>query len=341
MRGRGGRADRRDARRGGRGARGRPLGDDRAARRRPRSTGASRPPPLRDAVPWEPVQLWWGDDRFVPRDHPLSNVHVDDVRPARDRRDERRIRDRRLRRRRLAGRSAGAPIPAGERPPVPDRRRRSPRAQGPDWARASATRRSCARPGRRSRTAGRSSTSSSLGIGPDGHILSVFPGSAAFDSDEPVLGDPGADPHRAARRPGDAQPADRRRARRRSSSSPTARRRPTILGAVLGAERDERRLPGPARPPRGRDLDPRRGGRSALAPVTGVACPAAGRDSRSGGPAPDDAAAIADVYLAAYRRDVHVPARPLRRRGPPLARRRSSPAARGRGSRKTAGGSWR
>ena len=31
-------------------------------------------PPLRDAVPWADVHVWWGDDRFVPRDHPLSNV---------------------------------------------------------------------------------------------------------------------------------------------------------------------------------------------------------------------------------------------------------------------------
>jgi 6-phosphogluconolactonase len=30
--------------------------------------------PLRDQVPWELVHIWWGDDRFVPRDHPLSNV---------------------------------------------------------------------------------------------------------------------------------------------------------------------------------------------------------------------------------------------------------------------------
>ncbi len=29
--------------------------------------------PLRDLVPWDHVQVWWGDDRFVPRDHPLSN----------------------------------------------------------------------------------------------------------------------------------------------------------------------------------------------------------------------------------------------------------------------------
>jgi 6-phosphogluconolactonase len=30
--------------------------------------------PLRGRVPWPAVHAWWGDDRFVPRDHPLSNV---------------------------------------------------------------------------------------------------------------------------------------------------------------------------------------------------------------------------------------------------------------------------
>jgi 6-phosphogluconolactonase len=29
--------------------------------------------PLRDRVPWDRVHVWWGDDRLVPRDHPLSN----------------------------------------------------------------------------------------------------------------------------------------------------------------------------------------------------------------------------------------------------------------------------
>lgn len=30
--------------------------------------------PHRDEVPWQRVHVWWGDDRYVPRDHPLSNV---------------------------------------------------------------------------------------------------------------------------------------------------------------------------------------------------------------------------------------------------------------------------
>ncbi len=36
--------------------------------------------PWRDAIPWPAVQVWWGDDRYVPRDHPLSNVKpLDDI----------------------------------------------------------------------------------------------------------------------------------------------------------------------------------------------------------------------------------------------------------------------
>ena len=41
-----------------------------------------------------------------------------------------------------------------------------------------------------------------LGIGPDGHLLSVFPGSPAIGSDRLALGDPGADPRRARTCPG-------------------------------------------------------------------------------------------------------------------------------------------
>lgn len=36
--------------------------------------------PLRDLVPWADIHVWWGDDRYVPRDHPLSNVKpFDDI----------------------------------------------------------------------------------------------------------------------------------------------------------------------------------------------------------------------------------------------------------------------
>ena len=35
---------------------------------------ALRVAPLRDVVPWGSVHVWWGDDRFVPRADPLSNA---------------------------------------------------------------------------------------------------------------------------------------------------------------------------------------------------------------------------------------------------------------------------
>jgi 6-phosphogluconolactonase len=36
--------------------------------------------PLVDDVPWQQIHIWWGDDRFVPRSHPDSNVTaLDDV----------------------------------------------------------------------------------------------------------------------------------------------------------------------------------------------------------------------------------------------------------------------
>jgi 6-phosphogluconolactonase len=36
-----------------------------------RALGSS---PLRERVDWQRVHVWWGDDRFVPADHPASNV---------------------------------------------------------------------------------------------------------------------------------------------------------------------------------------------------------------------------------------------------------------------------
>jgi 6-phosphogluconolactonase len=196
--------------------------------------------PLRDEVPWDRVQVWWGDDRFVPFDHPLSNVAIAyadlldigatsgesgtgasgvDV---------------------LAGRSPGAPIPAGNVHPFP-----IPGAiaagEGPDWT--------AERYVEMLRAEGPPTEGGwpafdlvFLGIGPDGHCLSVFPDSEAFDSDAIALGIPApthVEPHVA-----------------RVTLNPrivdTARRllvvahgadKADILGAILGGDRDVRRLP--------------------------------------------------------------------------------------------------
>jgi 6-phosphogluconolactonase len=160
------------------------------------TTGGSTPagiyrhlavPPLRDAVPWEAVELWWGDDRFVPTDHPLSNVKVAadvlleigalsgesgtgdygvDV---------------------LGGRRPGAPIPADNVHPVPVGRAIA-EGRDVDW---------CAAEYARMVGDGVPLVDGRpvfdlvlLGVGPDGHILSVFPGSATFDRQEIALGVP-------------------------------------------------------------------------------------------------------------------------------------------------------
>jgi 6-phosphogluconolactonase len=161
------------------------------------TTGGSTPaaiyrhlaqPPLRDAVPWDRVHLWWGDDRFVPADHPLSNVHVatSDLLEIGARSGESGTGgsgvdvD--------AGRSPGAPIPAANVHPIPVGSAIAA-AEGPEWA--------AERYAAELVAAGPDFEDGMpvfdlvlVGVGPDGHVLSVFPDSAAFDSDEPVLAVP-------------------------------------------------------------------------------------------------------------------------------------------------------
>ena len=103
-------------------------------------------------VPWDRVHTWWGDDRFVPPDHPLSNVLP------------------------ITGTAIpGAnlhPIPAGEAIAA---------GEGPAWAAEGyAAELEAAVPA----AAGGVPVLDLviLGVGPDGHILSVFPGSAVWDA---------------------------------------------------------------------------------------------------------------------------------------------------------------
>jgi 6-phosphogluconolactonase len=128
-------------------------------------------PDIRDSIPWSDIHTWWGDDRFVPGDHPLSNakpfddvlleaggwesVHSDDHR--------RRIR-----------------IPVANIHPF-----RTGEAIGSGGSAAS-----CASELAIELRAADLPESGNwpvfdlvlLGLGGDGHVLSVFPGSAAFDS---------------------------------------------------------------------------------------------------------------------------------------------------------------
>jgi 6-phosphogluconolactonase len=175
--------------------------------------------PLRDAIPWAAVHVWWGDDRYVPRDHPLSNVMpLDDVLL-------------------LGGRVR---LPVGNLHPFPTGAAIG-EARGPAWCAAEL--------GAEIRAAGIRAVDGwpvldlvLLGVGGDGHILSVFPGSATFDSTEPALAVPAPthiEPHVARVTLNPAIVTVARTVLVVALGSGKA----DIVGAALGGERDVRRLP--------------------------------------------------------------------------------------------------
>jgi 6-phosphogluconolactonase len=113
--------------------------------------------PLREAIPWPDVHVWWGDDRFVPRDHPLSNIKpFDDL-----------LRDH-------------VPLAPDHLHPI---RTTEAAREGRDAAWAAAALDADLR------AAGLAVQDGLpvldlvlLGVGGDGHVLSVFPDSAALDA---------------------------------------------------------------------------------------------------------------------------------------------------------------
>ena len=111
--------------------------------------------PLRDEVPWDRVHTWWGDDRFARRGEPTSNVTVA---------DEHLVRPLGLDPSRLH------PIPVD--------------ASSDNAVAADAYARELRDAGLPERDGFPVLDLVLLGIGPDGHLLSVFPGSEAFDDPE-------------------------------------------------------------------------------------------------------------------------------------------------------------
>jgi 6-phosphogluconolactonase len=197
--------------------------------------------PLRHSVPWEDLHVWWGDDRYVPRDHPLSNVLPFDqvLISASDRAG-------------LSGTGGDAALVEIEFDPgiyIPPANIHAPRmgdaigrAAGVDWV--------AERYAEELRAAGLAEGDNGfpmfdvlfLGIGPDGHLLSVFPNSALLDSRAWASGVPApthVEPHvaRMSLNPGVVAAA------RLAMPVVQGEGKAAVLASVFGAERDPRKWP--------------------------------------------------------------------------------------------------
>ena len=202
--------------------------------------------PWRARIPWDRVHLWWGDERYVPLDHRESCANIafaillrqsagmgftgsglggegTDV---------------------TAGSEPGAPVPAENIHPIPVQEAIG-RDLGPEWAaeRYAAELRAHV-PVNDEQTPLFDVVL--LGLGSDGHILSVFPDSPALDEDAPLAMSIPAPTHITPHVP---------RVTLNPRVVPAARlvivmipgdAKAQILSEVLGGERDVRRWPGEA-----------------------------------------------------------------------------------------------
>lgn len=133
------------------------------------TTGGSTPsaiyaallaPPLRTRIPWERVHVWFGDERFVPRADPRANAWLLDAAF-------------------FPGDGPAGPLPVANVHPFPTDATLAAGGRPADCARRYASELRAAL--RRDEEGWPLLDAILVGVGPDGHLLSVFPGSAAFD----------------------------------------------------------------------------------------------------------------------------------------------------------------
>lgn len=192
-------------------------------------------PELRGSVPWHQVHVWWGDDRFVPRDHPSSNVKpFEDILLGVTSRHPGTA----------ASADGGVPLRLEHLHPF-----RTAEAIGAGRDAASVARLLAADlgdEGLEQRDGFPILDLVLLGVGPDGHILSVFPDSAAWDATEWAVAVPApthVEPHieRVTLHPAIVRVA------REVLVVATGAGKADVLAAILGSgERDPRRLPAQA-----------------------------------------------------------------------------------------------
>jgi 6-phosphogluconolactonase len=197
--------------------------------------------PLRSRIAWDRLHLWWSDDRFVPHDHPLSNVvpaealllrtaawsgesgqgaQGDDI---------------------DAGATEGVWVPPEHVHPFPTTEAIA-RGVGADWC-AAAYERILRGSGLREVNGWPAFDLIFLGLGPDGHVMSVFPGSDTFGSPAWTAAVPApthVEPHieRVTLTPGVLEVADR------VLMVTTGASKADVVARIFGPGRDERALPG-------------------------------------------------------------------------------------------------
>lgn len=197
--------------------------------------------PLRPEVPWRDLHVWWGDDRYVPRDHPFSNVlPLDQILVSASAKsgqsgtgeDAARVE---------VGETRGVML-AADHIHAPRMSDAIGSGRGLEWAALEYD--------RELHAAGLPSGPNGfpafdvlfLGIGPDGHVLSAFPGSPLFDThawvsavDAPTH----VEPHvpRLSLNPAVVAAA------RLPIVVAHGAGKAEILASVFGSERDERRWP--------------------------------------------------------------------------------------------------